>query len=131
MKPLEFAQKQLKNAEIKQAHHWEKYEKFGSAYDLEMALMQAEKVKKCKDRIQHIKNKKPTKFMKEAQIYFMSKMHNIENEIINSHNAADKATAIIDEIIESDFTSQTKIRMIKLFLNDKITTLEIDALLTE
>ena len=131
MKPLEFAKKQLKNEELKLEHYLEMFELYADAHHLKVLKEQVEKVKQKRAMVKQIENPVMTPFMKEKQIYLLSKASGCENEIIESHQKAEMATAIIDEIIESGFTAPTKIRLINLFLQGKISTLEIDALLTE
>ena len=150
MKPIEFAEKQLKNEEKIFNHLMSIYKMTGDESDLEKLKEQYKKVKKKKERLELVKNapvprifekmvleieqaeKKPRAVLnKECEIYFISKARQNECVIIENHRKAETATAIIDEIIESEFSARSKIRLIKMLLNGKISTLEIDALLTE
>jgi hypothetical protein len=69
--------------------------------------------------------------VKEIEIARLSRMHGLDDFMIEWREEAEKTLAIIDEIFESDFCMRSKIRLIKLYLNGKITTNELDALLTE
>ena len=131
MKPLEFAKKQLKHEEMLLEHYLEMFELYADAHHLKVLKEQVEKVKKKRMMVKQIENPTLTPFMKEKQIYFLSKANDFENELVENHHKAEKATAIIDEIIESEISAPSKIRLINLFLKGKITTLEIDAFLTE
>ena len=131
MKPLEFAKKQLKHEEMLLEHYLEMFELYADAHHLKVLKEQVEKVKKKRMMVKQIENPTMTQFMKEKQIYLLSKANGFENEFVENHHKAEKATAIIDEIIESEFSAPSKIRLINLLLNGKITTLEIDAFLTE
>lgn len=71
-----------------------------------------------------------TRIMKELHIAFLAAHYELENKKMFSRTEAELATAIIDEIIESELKSHAKLTLIKLFVNDKISCYEIDAILS-
>lgn len=131
MKPIEFAEKQLKNAEKLKKHYCELYKKTGDFYYLELAKEQAEKVAQKQERLKQAQRMFVSPKLKELHIAVLAAHYEFEDGETVNYTEADKATAIIDEIIESELKSYAKLTLIKLFLNDKISCKEIDALLSE
>ena len=130
MTPIDFAKKQLRNAEMKQEHHYKLFEQNGDDFDWYVVKKLQEKIKELKKRIETLENTKPI-FAKEIQIAYLAKMHEINTDIFCSRHESEKATAIIDEIIESDLNARAKLTLVKLFINNKVTSHEVDEILSE
>jgi len=130
-KPLEFALKQLKHAEEKREHHIMLLEQSCDDFHWWIIKQLDIKIKEIKKRIELMENAPTPTFVKEIEIARLSKMHGFDDYMIEWREEAEKTIAIIDEIFESEFCMRSKIRLIKLYLNGKITTNELDALLTE
>jgi hypothetical protein len=131
MKPIEFAEKQLKNAEKLKEHYCELYRQTGNIYYLELANEQAKKVEEKQERLKQAQRITMSPVLKELHISILAAHHELEDKKVFSKTEADKATAIIDEIIECELKSHAKLTLIKLFVNDKISCKEIDAILSE
>lgn len=130
-KPLEFARKQLQHAEEKRDHHIKMLEHTGDDFQWWIIKQLEIKIKEIKARIEQMENAPTPTYVKEIQIAHLSKKHGLDDFMIEWREEAEKTIAIIDEIFESEFCMRSKIRLIKLYLNGKITTNELDALLTE
>ena len=131
MKPIEFAEKQLKNAEKLKAHYCEQYKKTGDFYYLELAKEQAEKVEEKQERLKQAQKMHMSPVFKELHIAVLAAHHEFEDKKVFSATETEIATAIIDDIINSELKPYSKLTLIKLFVNDKITSNEIDAILFE
>lgn len=130
-KQLSDAKEQLKVLQEKQAHHIDLIEQGGDDFNYWIVKKLQDKIKKVKEHIDMIVSAPSPIYVKEIDIMRLSKKHKQDDFMIEWREEAEKATAIIDEIIESEFCSRTKIRLIKLYLNGKISTHELDAFLTE
>ena len=114
---------------------------YGQEYYLEMAKEQAAIAESIKIRINraeraenrvkenHREKSSLDRAIKELQLEMSAKQAGIYNDPICAGTSPITATAIIDEIIESEFDAENKLIMIKLFLDNHISTLEIDGLL--
>lgn len=141
MKTLEIEKKRLEKVENKKRKYFDLFKQFGQEYYLEMAKEQAaiaESIKIRLNRAERAKSKAKEdrrgrssldRAIKELQIEMAAKEAGIYNEPICAGTSPITATAIIDEIIESEFDAENKLIMIKLFLNNKMSTLDIDGLL--
>ena len=67
--------------------------------------------------------------IKELQLELATKEARLEKVVLCAGTSPITATAIIDEIIESEFDADNKLLMIKLFLENHLSTLDIDGLL--
>ena len=131
MKPIEFAKKQLKNAEKLKEHYCELYKKTGAFHYLELAKEQAEKVKEKQERLKQAERVTFSPALKELHIAVLAAHHEFEDKKVFSATETEIATAIIDDIINSELKPYSKLTLIKLFVNDKISSNEIDAILFE
>ena len=141
MKTLEIEKKRLEKVENKKQKYFELFTQFGQEYYLEMAKEQAaiaESIKIRINRAERAKSKAKEDFrgrssldraIKEMQIEMAAKKSGVYKEPICAGTSSITATAIIDEIIESEFDAENKLLMIKLFLDNHLSTLDIDGLL--
>jgi len=141
MKTLEIEKKRLEKAENKKRKYFELYKEFNQEYYIEMAKEQAaiaESIKIRINRAERAKNKAKEEFrgrssldraIKELQIEMAAKEALLHKVVLCAGTSPITATAIIDEIIESEFDAENKLLMIKLFLDNHLSTLDIDGLL--
>ena len=141
MKTLEIEKKRLEEVENKKRKYFDLYKQFDQEYYLEMAKEQAaiaESIKIRINRAERAKNKAKEDFkgrssldraIKELQIEMAAKESGIYKEPICAGTSSITATAIIDEIIESEFDAENKLLMIKLFLDNHLSSLDISGLL--
>ena len=141
MKTLEIEKNRLEKVESKKRKYFDLFKQFGQEYYLEMAKEQAaiaESIKIRINRAERAKNKAKEDFrgrssldraIKELQLEMAAKEAGIYKEPICAGTSSITATAIIDEIIESEFDADNKLLMIKLFLENHLSTLDIDGLL--
>lgn len=141
MKSLEIEKRRLKEVEKKKNKLFEMFLDFGEEYYLIKAQEQAEEEKKIKERIDRAEKAKakPKKkrerhssldrAIKESLIEMTAYELGIEKVLICAGTSPITATAIIDEIIESKFDAELKLLMIKMFLDNQMSSLEIDGLL--
>ena len=139
MKAIEIEKRLLENEMKKKSKFADMYRRFGDVYYLELAKESADKVNEIKERLQRAKEAKPKKerrerrsmdqAIKEMQIEMTAYQVGIEKELICAGTSPVTATAIIDEIIESKFNAEHKLMMIKMFLDNQMSSLEIDGLL--
>lgn len=137
---LKNAEKKLKEAEKKKAFFLNRYKKHGRIFDFELAKEAHDKAEKIKERLKRTKSaeikdtKKVAPFgrlIKEIHIECMAYELGIEKVLICAGVPVSKATAIIDEIIESELNAEAKLLLIKMFIDNQIDTLQLDAILTE
>lgn len=149
---------QVKKEKKTTSYFMRKFEMYGFKEDFEIAAVHFKKAQEIQLEINQLKalhpkcteevktksgydrlikdiqsgNIKPqhTRLHKELHIGYLATLHKIDNEITSDFKRARTAAAIIDEIIESELHCNSKIRLIKLFLTGKISTLEVDAILT-
>lgn len=141
MKSMEIQIKLLENEEKKKQKLLENYRRFGEFDFLQMAKESADKIKEIKARLQQAeeakaKPKKERKnrpsldrAIKQSIIEMTAYEVGIERELICAGTSPITATAIIDEIIESEFNAEAKLMMIKMFLDNQMSSLDIDGLL--
>ena len=141
MKSVEIEKKRLEEVEKKKNKLFELFLCFGEEYYLHKAQEEAENAQKIKERIDRAENAKakPKKkrerhssldrAIKESLIEMTAYEFGIEKCLICAGTSPITATAIIDEIIESKFDAEKKLLMIKMFLDNQMSSLEIDGLL--
>ena len=141
MKTIEIEKKRLEEVENKKKKYIEYYKRYEQEYYLEMAKEQAaiaESIKIRLNRAERAESKAKEDFkgrssldraIKELQIEMAAKEAMLSNVVLCAGTSSITATAIIDEIIESEFDADNKLLMIKLFLDNHLTTLDIDGLL--
>ena len=141
MKTIEIETKRLEEVENKKRKYIEYYKRYEQEYYLEMAKEQAaiaESIKIRINRAERAKSKAKENYkgrssldraIKELQIEMSAKEAGICKEPICAGTSPITATAIIDEIIESEFDADNKLLMIKLFLDNHMSSLDIDGLL--
>lgn len=155
---IKIKKEQVEKAKKTTSYFMHKFEMYGFKEDFEIATVHFKKARELQLEINQLKalhpkctaevktktgyerlikdiqsgNIKPqhTRLHKEFHISYLATLHKIDNEITSDFKKARTATAIIDEIIESELHCNSKIRLIKLFLTGKISTLEVDAILT-
>ena len=141
MKTLEIEKKRLEKVEEKKRKYFDLYKDFQQEYYLEMAKEQAaiaESIKIRLNRAERAKNKAKEnrrerssldRAIKELQIEMAAKQAGYYKTVLCAGTSPITATAIIDEIIESEFDAEQKLLMIKLFLDNELSSLDIDGLL--
>lgn len=141
MKTLEIEKKRLEEVENKKRKYFELYTRYEQEYYLEMAKEQAaiaESIKIRINRAERAKSKAKENYkgrssldraIKELQIEMAAKEAGLYKTVLCAGTSSITATAIIDEIIESEFDADSKLMIIKLFLENHLSTLEIDGLL--
>ncbi len=141
MKSIEMQKKMLENEINRKEKLLENYRRFGEFDFLEMAKESADKIEQIKIRINRAerakaKPKKERKDrpsldrkIKQSLIEMTAYEVGIEKCLICAGTSPITATAIIDEIIESEFDSESKLMMIKMFLDNQMSSLDIDGLL--
>lgn len=141
MKSIEIEIKLLENEKKRKEKLLDNYRRFGDFYFLEQAKESADKIEKIKARLKRsgetkAKPKKERKerpsldrAIKESLIEMTAYEMGIEHVLICAGTSPTTATAIIDEIIESEFSADHKLMMIKMFLDNQMSSLEIDGLL--
>lgn len=141
MKSMEIQIKLLENEEKKKQKLLENYRRFGEFDFLQMAKESADKIEEIKARLQQAeeakaKPKKERKnrpsldrAIKQSIIEMTAYEVGIERELICAGTSPITATAIIDEIIESEFNAEAKLMMIKMFIDNQMSSLDIDGLL--
>ncbi len=141
MKTVEIEKKRLEEVENKKRKYIEYYKRYEQFYYLEMAKEQAaiaESIKIRLNRAERAKSKAKEerksrssldRAIKEMQIEMSAKAAGLDSVVICAGTSPVTATAIIDEIIESEFDAESKLIMIKLFLDNEMSSLDIDGLL--
>lgn len=141
MKSIEIQMKLLENEQKKKQKLLENYHRYGEFCFLEMAKESADKIEQIKIRISRAERAKAKpkkerknrpsldKAIKQSLIEMTAYEVGIERELICAGTSPTTATAIIDEIIESEFDAETKLMMIKMFLDNQMSSLDIDGLL--
>lgn len=141
MKTMEIEKRRLEEVENKKRKYFELYKRYEQEYYLEMAKEQAAIAESIKIRINRAERAKSKakeerrerssldRAIKELQIEMAAKAAGIYREPICAGTSSITATAIIDEIIESEFDAENKLLIIKLFLDNHMSTLDIDGLL--
>ena len=80
MKPLEFAEKQLKNEEKKLAYYLELFELYADEHDLKVLKEQVEKVKRKREKVERVKNAPQHRLFQELQKAYWAMYHEKETE---------------------------------------------------
>jgi hypothetical protein len=141
MKSLEIEKKLLEVAEKKKKQYFKIFQDFGEQHYLDLAREQSDIAESIKIRINRAerakaKPKKERKdrpsldrAIKNSIIEMTAYEVGIEKCLICAGTSPITATAIIDEIIESEFNAEAKLLMIKMFLDNQMSSLDIDGLL--
>lgn len=141
MKSIEIETKRLEEVENKKRKYFEYYNRYEQEYYLEMAKEQAaiaESIKIRLNRAERAERKANEerrerssldRAIKELQIEMAAKEAGLYKTVLCAGTPSVTATAIIDEIIESEFDAENKLLMIKLFLDNHLSSLTIDGLL--
>lgn len=143
MKTYEIEQKLYEAAKKKKKHFADLFLRFGDQCYFELAKEEAEKMKKIQARLKQSEEAKarPKKerkkrqsldrAIKESLIDMTAYEVGIEKVLICAGTSPTTATAIIDDIIKSAFDAETKLTMIKLFIDNHFSSLDIDGLLND
>ena len=141
MKSIEIEKKRLEKAELKREKYFKLYAQYNQEYYLEMAKEQAaiaESIKIRIDRAERAKSKAKEnrrghssldRAIKEMHIEVMKKGAGLDKVTLCAGTSPITATTIIDEIIESEFDAENKLLIIKLFLDNYLSSLDVDGLL--
>ncbi len=134
-------EKKLLEAEKKKKDCFKIYLNFGEQHYLDLAREQsdiAESIKihinraeraKAKPKAERTDRPSLDRAIKNSIIEMTAYEVGIEKALICAGTSSITATAIIDEIIESEFNAEAKLMMIKMFLDNQMSTLDIDGLL--
>ena len=160
MTHLEIKTKKEQLEKIKKSlvYYWGQFEQHGDKEDFKIAQAHYEEARKLQLEINQLKAQNPkcthevktktgyellkrdieagkikmakTRLKKEMQIVYHATACGMSKDIFATYDEAEKGTAIIDEIIESEINARAKLLLIKLFINGKISPIEIDAILS-
>lgn len=132
-------EKKLLEAEKKKKQYFKIFLDFGEQQYLELAQEQSDIAESIKIRINRAEREKAKpkserenrldRAIKQSIIEMTAYEVGIEKALICAGTSPTTATAIIDEIIESEFNAEAKLMMIKMFLDNQMSSLDIDGLL--
>lgn len=141
MKTIEIEKKRLEEVENKKKKYFEYYRRYEQEYYLEMAKEQAaiaesikirlNRAERAESKAKEIRRERSSldRAIKELQLEMAAKAAGLHKVVLCAGTSPITATAIIDEIIESEFDAEAKLLMIKLFLDNELSSLDIDGLL--
>ena len=121
MKSIEIEKQIMQEAEEKKKYFWKLFTRFGDEEYFEAAREQAKVVQSIKEKLERAERAQRLSMdyaIKTSLIEMTAYEAGIEKVLVCAGTSPTTATAIIDEIIESDFDAEAKLLIIKMFLDN-------------